>query len=887
MKNKLIISLLVMILLCVYWQWILLPGARVANDFPSISQSFLKSSMSFPYVWSETGAEGLGEYSASFLWGWPTSFIEGIIGNLGFNFIFIEKVVIFLPVIIFGAIGIWKISEDINLSNISRFVTSIFYMSSTYIILLIDGGQLSIAIAYAWFPISFLALKKSINSNLRSRILAGISATILGFFDIRFVYILILLSLILFLYELLFIRRKNFHSFFLNWIKSGLVLSVVFLGSNFYWLYPFLIAPISSGTYQIFTQAYFLNFVNLGHALLTLSPHWFINVFGKLTPLRVEFTVIPVIILIAPLLKSKNRDVGFWLLVAIISVFLAKGTSEPLSGVYLWLFNHLPGFSLFRDSTKFFFLIMLSYSLLFGISIEEIIKKINLSRKVKIVFSIITILFLFFLMRPVFLGQMTGTLSSPSLQKEYKSLASLLEMDKTFGRVFWIPSFPSLGYADLNHPRIEAARAAQKRSFAVAIKGSYETFNFLRESPYMGEIFDVAGISYIAYPYLDLRRDDMHPDNIKYYYTFLDQLAKRSWLSKVNNSSIPLLKTKQHQDRFFTTPNIWWIIGSDKILNEVTATAKLSLSKNALIFVEEFLNLGKRIDELPDAKIVLNNKTNTDLAASFVDSTNFVFPSKQLDFKPDKSGWWKRGKEDLISWRDFLVGKYNIDNQDFDLGGGWAIGEGNLKLEVQSEKFKKGKILLARVLESTKSGELDFHQDGHLIGRIDTKKEGDNIRWFEVGLLISDNINLEISSLGDVNVVNALVVLDKDEWLTYFNKSMKLQDRIASYTANNSFNDDNLKVSYKKINPTKYIVNITNLTKPTFLIFSQAYDSLWKMDGKTALPIYSLLNGFKIENNGQYIIEFEPQKYVYPGLIISLITIVVFVLILFKTGKSS
>ena len=48
----------------------------------------------------------------------------------------------------------------------------------------------------------------------------------------------------------------------------------------------------------------------------------------------------------------------------------------------------------------------------------------------------------------------------------------------------------------------------------------------------------------------------MHPDNIEYYYTFSNQLSNLSWLSKVGNSPVPVWKTKQHQDKFFITPNI-------------------------------------------------------------------------------------------------------------------------------------------------------------------------------------------------------------------------------------------------------------------------------------------------------------------------------------------
>ncbi|TSC87767.1 MAG: Uncharacterized protein G01um10147_453 [Microgenomates group bacterium Gr01-1014_7] len=883
MKNKFLVIILLLLLVTVYWQWFL-PGARVANDFPIISESLLKSSMNLPFVWSESGAEGLGEYSTFFLWSWPLSFIAGILANIGLGFSIIERVLLFIPFLLLGGIGIWKFCGSVKLTDDAKFIASLFYLTTTYILLVIDGGQLSIALTYAWFPIAFLAVEKSIKGGFNKKVFAGLSVSILGFFDFRFIYVLFLLSLVLFFYQLLLDPKKRV-SLFLDWISSGVIIGTVVLGLNIYWLLPLFKAPISSGTYAFFTQASFLSLIDLGHSILLLAPHWFKNVFGNITTLRPEFVFIPILVFLAPILRPKDRVVGFWLLVSIFSIFLTKGASEPLPQIYPWLFSHIPGFSLFRDSSKFFFLEAFSYSVLLGITTDEILKKAIKFPKLKIFFLIILSSYFIFLIRPVWFGQMTGTFSQPLFQQEFAGLSQFIEKDKSFSRVFWIPSFPSLGYSSLTHPRIEAARLVQRRTFAIGTLGTYEIFNFLREAQYMGEIFDVAGIEYIAYPYLDPRRDNLHPDNVKYQSIFSDQLSKLSWLSKVENSLIPLWKVKQHQDKFFITQNIWWVIGSDDIYKEATKSSELALSKNSLIFVEEFSGLGKRIDELPNANIVLNNKTFIDFSASFIDSNDLIFPAKKLKQDPDQSGWWKREAADLIRWREFLQIKYGIDNQDFDLGGGWAVGEGEREFTIYNLQFTKGKVLLARVLESTRSGNLSFSQDGKLIGQIDTKKPGNNIRWFEVGQLQKDGGELEIKSSGDINVVNALSVLDKVEWVSYQDKTQKLQGRIVNFDEKNIQSDNNPKVSYNKINPTKYIVDISGLTKPAFLVFSQSYDGLWKMNGQTFLPVYSLLNGFKIEKNGQYTVEFEPQKYVFPGLLISTITAVGLILLLIRSSK--
>ncbi|MDP3758394.1 MAG: hypothetical protein Q8Q86_01625, partial [Candidatus Daviesbacteria bacterium] len=263
-------------------------------------------------------------------------------------------------------------------------------------------------------------------------------------------------------------------------------------------------------------------------------------------------------------------------------------------------------------------------------------------------------------------------------------------------------------------------------------------------------------------------------------------------------------------------------------------------------------------------------------------------PAKNLGFDPDiLSGWWKREAVDLVWWRSFLQEKYGIDNQDFDLGGGWAVGEGKKKFTIYNLQFTKGKTLLARVMESSRSGELKFYQGNQKIGEVSTRISGDtNVRWFEVGQLISDK-ELEIISEGDINVLNALAVLDNDDWIVYQDRVGQLKGRIVDFNEKNTLRDTSPVVTYKKINPTKYKVKIESLTAPSVLVFSQNYDNLWKMNDQTPLPVYSLLNGFRVEKDGEYIIEFEPQKYVYPGLVISGITAALLLVLLIRLPRRS
>jgi len=86
-------------------------------------------------------------------------------------------------------------------------------------------------------------------------------------------------------------------------------------------------------------------------------------------------------------------------------------------------------------------------------------------------------------------------------------------------------------------------------------------------------------------------------------------------------------------------------------------------------------------------------------------------------------------------------------------------------------------------------------------------------------------------------------------------------------------------LEYIKIDPTKYTAKI-NATKPFMLSFAESYDPLWvaKVNGQktNSIPLYSVINGFWIEETGiiDITIEYEPQRWFYMGSAISITTLI-------------
>ncbi|RLC34172.1 MAG: hypothetical protein DRZ76_03185 [Candidatus Nealsonbacteria bacterium] len=87
----------------------------------------------------------------------------------------------------------------------------------------------------------------------------------------------------------------------------------------------------------------------------------------------------------------------------------------------------------------------------------------------------------------------------------------------------------------------------------------------------------------------------------------------------------------------------------------------------------------------------------------------------------------------------------------------------------------------------------------------------------------------------------------------------------------------------KKVNPTKYIVNVKISSSPSLLVFVKAYDPFWEAqvykNGTLVrkikpVPVYGVMNGFWINQTGllEIAIEYEPQRWFYYGSVVSLLT---------------
>jgi hypothetical protein len=123
----------------------------------------------------------------------------------------------------------------------------------------------------------------------------------------------------------------------------------------------------------------------------------------------------------------------------------------------------------------------------------------------------------------------------------------------------------------------------------------------------------------------------------------------------------------------------------------------------------------------------------------------------------------------------------------------------------------------------------------------------------------------------------------KTDLRIYSNRETDL-DIVIVYSGNESVDDlftsketPAQLISYEKHDPTRYKIQV-NATEPFMLAFAETYDPLWTAevngDKIGSIPLYSIINGFWINETGNLniTIEYEPQRWLYYGLVISLST---------------
>ena len=616
-----------------YWTLLLIPALLIfknlfigsifyGGDAPFFYTNALRNLVSDPLVWTERGYAFGGVNLA--LWLSPIMIIYGALGKfLSLNNDVIIRVLFIIPSILLSFVGPYLLTKYLKLSKTIQFFSILVYVFNTYFLLLLDGGQVGVALAYGVFPITLFFLKKFIDSKNRNNFLCAlIFSTLLSVVDPRIFIVCFLTILIWSLLE-----KK-----FTYWlILLGLLLILV----NFYWIFPLF--KLGSGSINSSISS--LGLISLINPLLLFSPHWPANLFGKINYPPFYYVLVP-ILAFGSFLFKKNKENLTFALILLIFAFLTKGETAPL-GINLSY--------VFRDTSKFFIPVILFTGILIGSTID--IFKNN-------VFKFVVLIYFIFLINPVLFNEMNFLMSKNLTDSSYSNISQKIQSVNQEFRTLWFTNKNTLSYETHINPAIDASSLVGFSPFA-RINKSEDPFNFLNNGSYI-DWLRVLGFKYI-FLNGDSRNINPNQTDVKNWNT-ISNLIDDSFLGKkldwkINFLGYEIINT---YPKFYAVSNLIAVVGSDKELKEKPFIP-------TIYFEDGKWDPSTIYEKKPDSlKLYFTDGNKTDLAMSFLQKY-FVSPSKNR-----MSSWSILDNSEYLKYKyQLLIRDYKFE--DFDYGQGIAF----------------------------------------------------------------------------------------------------------------------------------------------------------------------------------------------------------------------
>lgn len=533
----------------------------VGGDFAFIFKSVYSTYSIFPFAWGFSQGNGLGGNLSPFLWiATNVNIPVTILGKyLSFSWPVIERVAYFYPFLLIGSFSIVMLSKFLSLKNIYSSISLLCFLANTYILLLVGGGQVLLALSYAISPLVILLYmllidkitKRVENDVLFLSLITGLVVALQVFFDFRFAYITcvaVFMYVVYFIYNYFFVinNSKKIVIFYIWWLL--IVPLFVVLAIHSFWILPTvfthenLLQQLGSAYTSTNAVKYF-SFAKFENTLSLLHPNWPENIFGLTHFFQPEFIFLPLLafsslFFVQRSIRHKNEQgyIIFFVFIALLGAFLAKGANPPFGNIYIWAFDHIPGFKLYRDPTKWYLLVSLSYSILIPFTIKSIHewigKRKNIFTKNKVLniqnaFIFVTLGLYLFLIRPAFLGELRGTFKTSNVPNEYFQLERFLSKQNSFSRVLWVPTLERFGYYSSNHPAVGALGY-------YSLVDSNDVLKTIKNSKTEASLQE-RSVGYIVVPY-DVEKEifvkDRKYDNKMYQYVVVS-LQKIPWLTEI------------------------------------------------------------------------------------------------------------------------------------------------------------------------------------------------------------------------------------------------------------------------------------------------------------------------------------------------------------------
>ncbi|MBP9750443.1 MAG: hypothetical protein KBC95_01205 [Candidatus Peribacteraceae bacterium] len=435
---------------------------------------------------------------------------SAIIGA-GLNFDTAVKLTFFIPIAVFGFVSPYLFFRKLAPGDGVAFLVAIFYGATTPF-LVRQTAHLPIAFVYSVAPLLLLLLENALRRRSFGAWLAFAAAYIVGVcYELRIMFIM---TFVLAAYA------AYFHGKSLYKQRRSLAVGIaLIIALSLFFLLPVAFGGFSAEISHFAKRGLFgEQFLNLAHAFALSEPFWTGGLPDRdfvVQPIHWYLWLIPLVCFSALLLpkRTANKHGLFFAAVALVGILLTKQSSVPFPSFFAWLYENFPGFSLFRDGSKFFILIALGYAGLLHSLFTSLAQGRATVRK-RVVFGATAMVVLAVAgmnVLPLVTGEI-GTLFVPRrMPTDYRVMREAIGGQEEYFRTAWVPRSSPWAFFSANHPKFDVAEAPWTgwRLFS----GSDPTLSPERimaplERSYSDALLDASAVKYVVVPLRDAANDN-------------------------------------------------------------------------------------------------------------------------------------------------------------------------------------------------------------------------------------------------------------------------------------------------------------------------------------------------------------------------------------------
>jgi len=876
LKNKIF---LVFLLALLFFIFIFLKSRAGIIFFGDYNISLWKNTkfLMYPYLWMDND---YGFYFPMLVISFPFQLIFKLL-TLFFNINFISNLYHYGAILAFGLSGAYLLKK-INRENdfIDYFIIFFFVIGNPLMAVHIFGG---IDIIYSLFFVTFFI---GYLFNCRRK-------GYLEFKDIFLLNIIILfinlyiLNLVLF-FSVLFTYILLFHYKFIlrNKLKTLLIIVLFFLLNLFWLINPIysIIGGIGIEKSIGYSDSMAYDVMNANSKLvkafstLSLTPQYVTDPQHYYSFFAKPFVIIPLFIIVIFIFYSllyrkyidkNNKIILFLASIFIIFSILTLGIGSPFKNIFLFFWNNIPGFSLFRATVKFQFvtyfalLILLIYSL-------KIFKN---NKKIKIILltcSIILLSFYFFndtynlynrqYKIPTYYNELEQNLDKRKIISNYKIFP-----DKYFGSSWAYTAFDwntnkndSTNAIILYTKQPLAFQPSSDKASALdnQIRNNLcaEELETIRNIPYLTKILNLLNIKHI------IMQNDIIADGITSCFNPIEEYQKES----IGKLDLYTINDADFLPHFYIPKNIIISQRSTEELPRILSQDNYNI-RSAIFFENQNVSKADKLESLSSSKVESSNNENKLPILEFkkINPTKYriIIHKASAKFPLVFSESYHEG------WKAYLVNQVHKVRKVESSLDEYKILDGNEEDQASSDELKNyiqngwistlGSSDFSKKLEG--AGEKEIR---HMKWNEDKQKEElDYIEKYKIDF-ISKNFQ---DTIQNDNLPNG------NFWETWMPSSYKVKsEKLSSRFLNFARNDNSIELSEDKHLMANGYANSWIIDTDEICAPSSPQPSPRAGEGES----YCVRNA-----DGSYdfemVVEFWPQRLFYVGAGISLTTLLV------------